>query len=142
MAGINEFQRALHTAHLDDIRFRLYELEQFKEFLLNHQQDSLTPKFKEIIKMCKKDIDWHINDYEERYGERPNLRLLKQTLYEDCLKTIDAKDLINMIYDMGYIPTDWEDQFMTSIYNIEQIRLTLPQSESLRRIYDKASNCH
>jgi len=68
----------LHSGRLDDIRFWLNEIYQFKLLLRKHPDDEYGDSFRVMIAELKMVLRREVLNYEKIYGDKPNMRLLRE----------------------------------------------------------------
>ena len=71
-----------HDAAISDVRFWLEEIWYFKKMLRKHPDDSLGDDFRLCIKRLKKALSISVKDYENIYGDKPNVRRMREEVEE------------------------------------------------------------
>jgi hypothetical protein len=71
---INSANEENREALLDSIAFDLYELKFYRSLYHKHSFDDLSNNFSSIIINLKKDLQKLKDDYEQRYGKKPDLK--------------------------------------------------------------------
>ena len=68
----------LHDAAISDVRFWLEEIWYFKKMLRKHPIDSMGDEFRLCIKRLKKALAAEVRGYEKIYGDKPNVRRIRE----------------------------------------------------------------
>jgi len=68
----------LHEARVDDVRFWLREIYEFKLLLRKHPYDTQGEIYRDMIKILKETLKYEVSKYEKIYGDKPDVVLLRR----------------------------------------------------------------
>lgn len=77
MGGIKPHWEWMHDCELDDLRFDLYQIYQFKIMIQKSMGEGCDP-IRSCIKTCKDNISRLVAAYENKYGDKPDLLKLRR----------------------------------------------------------------
>ena len=67
-----------HEWKVEDVRFELEQIWEFKKLLRMHPDDGIGDILRDLIKECKKCLAKAIKSYEDVYGDKPNVRRIRE----------------------------------------------------------------
>ncbi len=76
----------LHEWKLSNIYFELWQIWQIKMLLRKHPDDEIGVIFRDIIKLLKKLLALEIKKYEKIYGDKPNIREMRDKVEKGLYK--------------------------------------------------------
>jgi hypothetical protein len=73
----------LHDWWIEDLKFQLWQIWEFKKLLRKHPDDDHSEWFREMIKRLKKQLTDMVKRYEKIYGDKPDIAVMRREVEND-----------------------------------------------------------